>query len=269
MDRINTSNNNPTLHYRLDPGEPGILRSAKASESGMAVTAQEMHNIARLKADAMREGRRVIYAGIKYSAGVEGNFVALHAGLTTVISKPAPETIGALVDMITMRQQEPQAEGEAPALEAAEPVQEDSEEGAIGAIAKPADEPPKPEELRQSQNILRSEKTNLEAKARNAERMAANTPAPAVQGNAETETKDIERRIERIDREIKRIELEKMMQQMDTVQKNTNDAMKAMDNQAGNLVSRMPEKGSQNPALYKRAGMPRFSNPGQVINHFI
>jgi len=40
MNSINTLND-PMLYYKLDPGEPGLLRKAKASESFLQVSSQE------------------------------------------------------------------------------------------------------------------------------------------------------------------------------------------------------------------------------------
>ena len=63
--------NNPKLFFKLDPGESGILRSAKANESIIKVTAQEQRNLNRLRLEALREGRRVVCADTTFCYGGE------------------------------------------------------------------------------------------------------------------------------------------------------------------------------------------------------
>ena len=79
--------NNPTLGYKLDPGEPGMLKSAKASESFSKVSAQERRNIRRMESDARMEGRTVVKSEINYKFGIEGSFPALKAGQSVVVTK--------------------------------------------------------------------------------------------------------------------------------------------------------------------------------------
>lgn len=86
LNSVNTLNN-PTLGYKLDPGEPGMLKSAKASESFSKVSAQERRNIRRMESDARMEGRTVIKSEINYKFGIEGSFPALKAGQSVVESK--------------------------------------------------------------------------------------------------------------------------------------------------------------------------------------
>ncbi len=82
---------NPMLHYRLDPGEPGLLSKARASASQAAVTGQEQRNLRRLKAEAIREGRIPTHWNISYSRGIEGSFAVIRAGQTTVVSRAREE----------------------------------------------------------------------------------------------------------------------------------------------------------------------------------
>jgi hypothetical protein len=80
----------PILHYRLDPGEPG-LRQARARESALWVTAQERRNIRRLEAEARAERQQVIYENITYLFGRDGSFPSIRAGHTVVVSRPIPK----------------------------------------------------------------------------------------------------------------------------------------------------------------------------------
>jgi len=82
---------NPTVYYRLDPGEPGVANPASASSSVYTVTGQESRNRARLKAEALREGREVIYLATKYKVRKSGSFVTAVGGTTTIITKSKPE----------------------------------------------------------------------------------------------------------------------------------------------------------------------------------
>jgi len=85
--------NNPVLGYRLDPGEPGVLRSSSARDSARAVTSQEQHNSHRLQSEALMSGRIVVATNISYSHARAGSYMAVTAGLTTVISKPGPRPL--------------------------------------------------------------------------------------------------------------------------------------------------------------------------------
>jgi hypothetical protein len=77
-----------TLHYRLDPGEPGLLRSSSAERSISAVSGQEGRNLHRLSSEAFLAGRVVISAGIQFTRGLEGILPVARAGQTTVVTKP-------------------------------------------------------------------------------------------------------------------------------------------------------------------------------------
>lgn len=89
MDGLHRVIDNPQLGYRLDLGEPGFLRSAKASESALRVTSQETRNLTRLKSQALREGHVILSADITYTGGISGSFPAVKAGHTRVVSREA------------------------------------------------------------------------------------------------------------------------------------------------------------------------------------
>jgi hypothetical protein len=81
--------NDPVLGFRLDPGEPGMLRQARASDATLLVTAQERRNLGRLKSEAFREGRIPIKAGTVFTRSLPGTSVGtVVAGQTTVVSVP-------------------------------------------------------------------------------------------------------------------------------------------------------------------------------------
>ncbi len=78
--RVDSVIRNPTLYYKLDPGEMGIAAPAKASESVLRVTAHELGNIHRFEAKAAMEGGIVIYENISLDLAFEGSFLAARAG---------------------------------------------------------------------------------------------------------------------------------------------------------------------------------------------
>ncbi|MCD6362401.1 MAG: hypothetical protein J7M13_00120 [Synergistetes bacterium] len=78
--RVDSVIRNPTLYYKLDPGEMGIAAPAKASESVLRVTAHELGNIHRFEAEAAMEGGIVIYENISLDLAFEGSFLAARAG---------------------------------------------------------------------------------------------------------------------------------------------------------------------------------------------
>ncbi|HOJ94631.1 MAG TPA: hypothetical protein PK390_05295, partial [Fervidobacterium nodosum] len=55
---------NPTLGYKLDPGEPGIPSGAPASKSVLRVLGQELANYMDFKKQAMEKGGFIIAGGI-------------------------------------------------------------------------------------------------------------------------------------------------------------------------------------------------------------
>ena len=82
---------NPIVRYRLDPGEPGVARPTQAASSAITVTGQESRNRARLKAEALREGRQVVYVGTKYKVLKRGSFLTVVGGTTTVVTRQRAE----------------------------------------------------------------------------------------------------------------------------------------------------------------------------------
>jgi len=83
--------NDPRLAFRLDPGEPGVLHAASASQSTLRVAEQENRNIRRLENAAAREGRIVTRSGATFTRTGVGSFTTTVSGLTRVESvEPRP-----------------------------------------------------------------------------------------------------------------------------------------------------------------------------------
>ena len=70
---------NPVLHYRLDPGEPGIRTSAPASQSALLVHAQEQRNETRLVRNAINRGEVVVDSSKTFTPGVDGSYLSVRA----------------------------------------------------------------------------------------------------------------------------------------------------------------------------------------------
>jgi len=75
---------NPTLGYRLDPGELGLWNTASASRSVLRVLTQEISNWLYFKRKVEREGGVIIQGGISLDLRKRGSFLAAVAGRTTV-----------------------------------------------------------------------------------------------------------------------------------------------------------------------------------------
>ncbi|QTA38585.1 hypothetical protein JYK00_03480 [Thermosipho ferrireducens] len=75
---------NPTLGYKLDPGEPGLSNSAPASRSVLRVLTQELSNYYAFQREALRQGGFIISGGISLDFRKRGSFLAAVAGKTKV-----------------------------------------------------------------------------------------------------------------------------------------------------------------------------------------
>jgi len=93
MSAVAPTSNQPVLRFRLDPGEPGVLRTSSVSMSTVRVFAQETRNLTRLKAEAAREGRKVIYGDIRLGLRKIGNRVVATSGHTTVVSAESAQAV--------------------------------------------------------------------------------------------------------------------------------------------------------------------------------
>lgn len=105
---------NPTLGYRLDPYEPGLIRHAKASQSTAQVVSHEQRNLTRLSRQAIQEGRVIIRKQITYRPTIAGSYMGTAAGRTTVVSmeKGRPEEENPLLEMGRPEEENPSSEPE-------------------------------------------------------------------------------------------------------------------------------------------------------------
>lgn len=86
---------NPKVAYRLDPDEPGLARPASATNSAYTVVAQESHNRARLKSQALLRGDQVVLLKTDYKVQRVGSFNVVVGGLTTIVTRERSGDTGA------------------------------------------------------------------------------------------------------------------------------------------------------------------------------
>ena len=72
--------NNPTIGFRLDPGEPGIAGSAPASTSALKVIPHELGNIHRFESEALAKGGVVIEEEITLDVQKVGSYLTVAGG---------------------------------------------------------------------------------------------------------------------------------------------------------------------------------------------
>ncbi|HOQ33118.1 MAG TPA: hypothetical protein PLA12_11475 [Candidatus Hydrogenedens sp.] len=88
MNVLNTNIiNNPLTFYRLDPGEPGVAPPTPASLSAFTVFSQEARNRQRLKAEALMEGKEVVFLNTEYKLRKNGSFLTMVGGTTTIVTR--------------------------------------------------------------------------------------------------------------------------------------------------------------------------------------
>ncbi|MGC8738666.1 MAG: hypothetical protein ACP5UA_08485 [Candidatus Hydrogenedens sp.] len=88
MNVLNTNIvNNPLTFYRLDPGEPGVAPPTPASLSAFTVFSQEARNRQRLKAEALIEGKEVVFLNTEYKLRKNGSFLTMVGGTTTIVTR--------------------------------------------------------------------------------------------------------------------------------------------------------------------------------------
>jgi predicted metal-dependent hydrolase len=76
---------NPVLHYKLDPGEPGLATPSRASQSIARVATHEATNIRRFRREAMEQGGVVVYSFISLHMEKRGAFFAATSGKSSAI----------------------------------------------------------------------------------------------------------------------------------------------------------------------------------------
>ena len=215
---------NPTLSYRLDPYEPGLIRHAKANQSTLQVVSHEQRNLTRLKRQAIQEGRTIIREQITYRPVLAGSYMGTAAGKTTVVSmeKDGPADEEPLMREINPTDENTSEEGidqfdEAP-LEKPEGYQdndppqsaEEMNEGVRAGV------PPElarlsVEELTQKEQLLRAEIQRLTAEMEGLEREKDDSSGEAVPAQAGRDETRLDLEMERKRRELKKVALAKML----------------------------------------------------------
>ena len=163
---------NPTVGYKLDPGEPGVAAPARATASVYTVVGQESRNRARLASEAMMEGKDVLFVNTEYQVEQVGSFSVVVGGHTTVVTRNRAEKASALES----------GSGQA--------------QGQDGQTQQASD-PVKAQQLTSEQKRLESERRDLKAEK--------NSSDPDTVAEAKTRISEIDQRL----REIK-IELRKL-----------------------------------------------------------
>ena len=215
---------NPGSHMRLrlDPGEPGVERRVAASNATLAITSQEIRNIHRLKQTAIRDGRRIQAAGIRYSATFVGNRLVITGGETTVTSVPAGSSAAAepaLPDESSGRIEndrtgsDPTTARAAAAGGASSAVDPTAWGGHSGSI----------HELNRELLHLRGEKTRLENEVESSEqerRSEARAPGYPEEMATRMILESSKGELEKVEREIGKLRLQKIVAQLNRLQRN-------------------------------------------------
>ncbi|MFC1744145.1 hypothetical protein ACFL35_09125 [Candidatus Riflebacteria bacterium] len=175
--KVENTIHNPTLHFRLDPGEPGLAPPTPASRAALTVIQQEMHNLNRFVNDSTRENRTVVKKRVTYDVAFAGNFLTVRGGHTEVKSIPTTELARSPIN----------PEPEQPGLTTTTNEEPKSEPNILGnSDDRPTTEPQKfggpehQEELRLKRKIDELERS-LRAKIRDTardERVQANNASP-------------------------------------------------------------------------------------------
>jgi hypothetical protein len=77
------------LRYKLDPGEPGLLKSTTPGKSMQAVTNQELGNLRQFTREAAQDDYDVVSSKIEYKTAIVDGKLSIKAGRTTVYSIPS------------------------------------------------------------------------------------------------------------------------------------------------------------------------------------
>ena len=200
---------NPVLGFRLDPGEPGLLNSAPASQAALRVTAQEQRNLRRLESEAIMAGRVILASGTSFGRAFAGPYLTITSGLTTVVSRPARPSV---VESEAARQA---AEGDAaaPATVAPEPPEAGGPvpEGA----APPAEKSDR--ELADEEAGLRTELRRLESPGFGA---PLETPPPEadplrpLEDAAEQTRSARDGHVREVEGQLRKVEFQRLLRQM-------------------------------------------------------
>ncbi len=182
---------NPVVAYRLDSDEPGVANPTRASRSVYTVVGQESRNRARLRSEALLEGRQVLLVKTDYKVRRAGSFIVPIGGHTTVVTRARPEEAE---PASPLQQVPPGAEQTA---RPTGPVQQ-VPPGAERAEAEGADV--------QKTAELRAEQQRLEREQRETERVAEQS-ATYEKAQAEQRLDEIDWQLRQIERELRELGL--------------------------------------------------------------
>lgn len=214
--------NNPTLHYRPDPGEPAFLTNARASESAFVVMAQERRNLNRMKWEAFERGYEIVYADVSYAIRRVGSFWAVRAGHSEVLSRPA-DSRNAVRAVLAEQPGEGAEETDQP--EGVSGTEEAEKNGQNQDTAEAAEA----ERLRDEAADLERELQALQAEAE-----AAETPEEVEA--ARQEAAQVEARLVEVERELAEIEAEELRRQTKQLQETVAGALQENQAVVGKLI---------------------------------
>ncbi len=83
---INAATSNPTLYYKLDPGEWGSSAPASAGESVSHVAGHESSNLVRFEAEAAKKGCYVVAKDLYLNLQHSGMYLAATSGKSSVLT---------------------------------------------------------------------------------------------------------------------------------------------------------------------------------------
>jgi len=204
--------NNPVLGFRLDPGEPGLLSSAPASQAALRVTAQEQRNLRRLESEAIMAGRVILASGTSFGRAFAGPYLTITSGLTTVVSRPARPSV---VESEAAREA---AAGDAPEAPAAAPVEPQAPEAGApeaAAYAPPAKKPD--QELAAEEADLRIELRRLESPGFGPpldQPPPETDPLRPLEEAAEQARSGRDGRIREVEGQLRKVQFERLLRQM-------------------------------------------------------
>jgi len=221
MDVSAVALSNPTLHYRLDPGEPG-LRQARASESALWVTAQERRNIRRLEAEARAEGQQVVYENITYLFGRDGSYSSIRAGHTVVVTRQMPASSPASLAAFQQDQQQ---------TDQPSSVQGQKDEATSHKDAPPGEKTT--DELKVEKEQLTQRQTRLEQKVEEADKAKQNRTLtetdPVKKALVERELKEVRQKLREVEEKLQKRRMEEAQQNLsDTLQQVTRAALQPL-----------------------------------------
>ncbi|MEW5768254.1 MAG: hypothetical protein AB1797_11665 [bacterium] len=272
---------NPTLYYRLDPGEPGLGLPAKANMSILRVASHELGNIARFKREAAREGGTVVYSGIHLDINKEGAYFAATSGKSEarIIYKReeaghggrgiAPTTPG---EGQNQEAAPPEEEPTSPLTETEQVEEAETEEEGIEAKSKEKEIDQKKEDLEEAEDVLERKIAESEQKIKERER-----EAPDQDGETQREENKANR-LERIENRVQTLKqaidaYQSMMKMSETLEQINHEVVnlslgmvRANQNMAHGQEAPSTQNTSDVPPAASATSKPNQSVVGAFLN---